>query len=90
MPSTEHLNPAKKDLAGTIILNETLEWIVIVKGSRSQLYGLPKGHIEPGEDTLSAALRETLEETGLDIKLLVDVLPCILTKRAKLFLLTLL
>ena len=28
-------------------------------------WGLPKGHVEPGEDDLGAALREVEEETGL-------------------------
>jgi 8-oxo-dGTP pyrophosphatase MutT (NUDIX family) len=29
-------------------------------------WGLPKGHLEEGEDALQAALREVSEETGLD------------------------
>ncbi|MDT8340096.1 MAG: NUDIX hydrolase [Longimicrobiales bacterium] len=28
-------------------------------------WGLPKGHVEPGEDAIGAALREVEEETGL-------------------------
>lgn len=30
-------------------------------------FSIPKGHLEPGEDFLHAAQRETLEEVGLDI-----------------------
>lgn len=33
-------------------------------------YGFPKGHIEEGESREDAALRETLEETSLAVKLL--------------------
>lgn len=29
-------------------------------------WGLPKGHVEPGEDDRGAAVREVAEETGLD------------------------
>lgn len=32
---------------------------------RGRVVGLPKGHIEPGESSQQAALRETREETGL-------------------------
>ena len=28
-------------------------------------FGLPKGHVEPGEDARTAALREVMEETGI-------------------------
>jgi bis(5'-nucleosidyl)-tetraphosphatase len=36
---------------------------------RNPYWGMPKGILEPGEDTLSAAKRETEEETGLEFKL---------------------
>lgn len=35
----------------------------------SDVWSIPKGRIEPNETLLDAALRETLEETGLDLKL---------------------
>ena len=34
----------------------------------SDKWTIPKGHVEPGESTIEAAYRETLEETGWDLK----------------------
>ena len=36
---------------------------------RRPLFGIPKGLVEPGEEIETAALRETKEETGLDVEL---------------------
>jgi diadenosine hexaphosphate hydrolase (ATP-forming) len=49
--------------AGGIILNAKRE-IALVKNGPS-FWGFPKGHVDPGEDALSAARREITEETGL-------------------------
>ena len=45
------------------------------KGPFAGLWSLPGGHIEPGERAAAAALRETMEETGVtaDAVALVDV-----------------
>jgi ADP-ribose pyrophosphatase YjhB (NUDIX family) len=45
------------------------------KGPFAGLWSLPGGHIEPGERAAAAALRETMEETGVaaDAATLVDV-----------------
>ena len=77
-----------RELTGGIILNETLTEILLVRGTRSKKLGLPKGHIEDKESYLKGALREIWEETGLKIELAVNILPCILTLRAKLYLIT--
>lgn len=52
------------DGAGGVIVNDHGE-IVIVKNGPS-FWGLPKGHIDKGEDILQAARREIKEETGLE------------------------
>lgn len=36
---------------------------------RRPLFGIPKGALEEGEDERTAAVRETLEETGLRVRL---------------------
>jgi 8-oxo-dGTP pyrophosphatase MutT (NUDIX family) len=49
--------------AGGIVLNE--EGLVLVVSQHGTSWSLPKGHIDPGEDPLTAALREIHEESGL-------------------------
>ena len=52
--------------AGIIIVRKfNSVWKVLGLWSRVG-YDIPKGHIEPGEDILSTALRETKEEAGID------------------------
>lgn len=49
-----------------------IEYLMLTNAKRNEP-GLPKGHVKPGESELETALRETLEETGLDdIKVLGD------------------
>lgn len=81
-----HQRDAGKNLAGTIILDESLEHMVIVYGKCADKWSLPKGHIEENESYMQAALRETREETGLDLQLEVNVLPYITSKRTVLYL----
>jgi len=45
-------------------------YYLLVYSGRNKRWGFPKGHIEPGEDENTAALREIEEETGLrDLRL---------------------
>ena len=53
--------------AGCIIFskNEDGKLVVLLVEQNSKLFGFPKGHVDPGEDDVTAAIRETLEETGV-------------------------
>lgn len=63
----------KKDQDKTLVL------LVQQSGSISG-WGIPKGHMEPGETYIKTAIREVKEETGIDIKVLTR-LPHVMIKR---------
>lgn len=50
------------DAAGGIVRNEKKEILLI---RRNNLWDLPKGHMEDGEQPQETAVRETMEETGV-------------------------
>ncbi len=50
------------DTAG-IILRDPVAGIVLCKDAEK--WGIPKGKVEPGEEPIDAACRETLEETSI-------------------------
>lgn len=57
-------------LAGTAILYKNK--LLLVKsagGDQKGKWGPPAGHLEPGETPEETAIRETKEETGLDVEL---------------------
>jgi len=49
--------------AGGVIRNARGEVALVKNGP--DFWGFPKGHLDPGEDALTAARREITEETGL-------------------------
>lgn len=55
--------------AGGVVINPRGE--VLVVNQRSNSWSLPKGHLDPGEDLLTAARRETYEESGVEDLVLV-------------------
>jgi 8-oxo-dGTP pyrophosphatase MutT (NUDIX family) len=59
--------PAVAELAaGTVLVRTATSPRVLLLHHRDEdRWCLPKGHVEPGESLASAAVRETLEETGL-------------------------
>jgi ADP-ribose pyrophosphatase YjhB (NUDIX family) len=42
--------------------------VLLVRRTDNGLWGLPSGHVEPGETVADAAVREVLEETGLQVR----------------------
>lgn len=59
--------------AGLIVLATSTGRLLLLLRSKG-LWSFPGGYIEPGEDALRAALRETAEETGYGGPLRVDSL----------------
>jgi ADP-ribose pyrophosphatase YjhB (NUDIX family) len=59
--------------AGGVVLNEQKN--VLVVNQKGSSWSLPKGHVEAGEDLLTAAKREIYEEAGVTNLHLVKELP---------------
>ena len=51
--------------AGLAVLTADRSEILLVRGTRSGKWSLPKGKVELNETTIQAAIRECQEETGL-------------------------
>jgi len=58
--------------AGGIIFNDLGQVLLInneaLKDPTKSYWGFPKGHLNPGESSQDAAVREVKEETGLEVK----------------------
>ncbi|MBI3573201.1 MAG: NUDIX domain-containing protein [Candidatus Kerfeldbacteria bacterium] len=54
----------KTQSAGGVVLNAKGE--VLIVSQHGTTWSLPKGHLEPGEDELTAARREVTEESGVN------------------------
>jgi 8-oxo-dGTP pyrophosphatase MutT (NUDIX family) len=63
--------PVERSAGGAVVRDGQLLVIVPRRraGDGARVLGLPKGHIDPGETPLEAALREVREETGVEAEL---------------------
>ncbi len=57
--------PQKTRSAGGVVLDAAGNIALVRNGPGLPWWGFPKGHLDPGEDALTAARREIHEETGL-------------------------
>lgn len=77
--SEEHLKNPRTDAVIIIVTDEAGERLLLIREFRLELdrtiYGLPAGLIDPGETPEETARRELLEETGLELVRIRDVMP---------------
>ena len=58
----------KEKSCGVIVINKDKQ-ILLVKHQAGH-YGFPKGHVESGETEIETAIRETKEETNIDVSII--------------------
>ena len=58
--------PPSHKVYGTVCMSASNR-ILLVKGRRAGKWSFPKGHKQRAENYLDCAVRETLEETGIDL-----------------------
>ena len=60
------MRPDRKLAAGVVVARETADGARFLLLRAYRNWDCPKGLVEPGEDPLAAAIRETAEEAGID------------------------
>ena len=53
--------------------DNSVEYLIVSAKNRPEQWVLPKGHIEPSENSKDAALREVFEETGVIAKIKAEI-----------------
>ncbi|MFM7315703.1 MAG: NUDIX hydrolase [bacterium] len=53
-----------------VVVRKGDQYLIVQESKHEQRWYLPAGRVEPGESFAEAALRETYEESGLNVKLL--------------------
>ena len=56
---------------GTIVFRKTRGKyaVLLIKNRYTDFWSFPKGHVEAGENEYQTAIRETREETGIEVKI---------------------
>lgn len=61
----------KEKCCGCIVINDKKQFLLI-KQKEANYWGFPKGHMEEKEHEKQTAIRETKEETNIDVQILSD------------------
>lgn len=61
--------PAATWFFSLVVVRRGDRFLLVHERKHGQTWYLPAGRVEPGEDLATAALRETLEETGVEVEL---------------------
>ena len=64
------MNLKKEKSCGCIIIKDNK--VLLVYEKRRNFWGVPKGHMEDGENEIETALREVKEEVGLDVEINIE------------------
>jgi predicted NUDIX family NTP pyrophosphohydrolase len=73
---------ARESSAGCLVyrtVDDEIQFLLVHPSGasfRKRLFGIPKGLPEEGESPREAAVRETREETGLEVRILADLGTC--------------